>query len=133
MLTIGKLAKACDVSVDTVRYYERRDLLDPAKRTASGYRVYGHDAVRRLHFVRRAQAMGFSLEEIHELLNISDRPESECHEVKERALEKINNVNEKIAELEAMRAGLQKLAEFCPGGDRPLSECNILHHFYGDT
>jgi len=131
-LTIGKLAKACDVKVDTVRYYERMGLVLPLERSESGYRKYSPDSIRRLRFVRRAQSLGFSLEEIKELLEISDTPEADCGDVQEHAQHKIAEVEVKIADLIKLKSSLEKLTDFCPGKGKPLSECNILQHFYGD-
>lgn len=131
-LTIGKLAKACGVKTDTVRYYERLGLLAPVERSESGYRKYGTDNVKHLNFVRRAQGLGFTLEEIRELLELSEKPEADCGDVRERARGKITDIERRIADLAAMKTALSELAEFCPGEGKPLSECNILNHFYGE-
>ena len=132
MLTIGKLAKACGVKTDTVRYYERLGLLAPVERSESGYRKYGSESIKRLNFVRRAQGLGFTLEEIRELLELSEKPEADCADVRERAREKITDIERRIADLAAMKTALDELAKFCPGEGKPLSECNILNHFYGE-
>ena len=131
-LTIGKLAKACDVKVDTVRYYERMGLVLPIERSESGYRKYSVDSIKRLRFVRRAQSLGFTLEEIKELLELSDTPEADCGDVQEHARHKISEVEVKIADLLKIKSSLEELADFCPGKGKPLAECNILQHFYGD-
>ncbi len=129
-LTIGKLAAAVSVNIDTVRYYERKQLLMPQSRTASGYRVYSQDSVKRLRFVRKAQGLGFSLQEIKELLDLSQMPEKDCGDVRARAQSKIIEIEDKVADLQAMLEALSKLAEYCPGEGRPLEECSILKHFY---
>lgn len=85
-LTIGKLAKACDVKVDTVRYYERRELLLPLARTDSGYRIYSTESIQRLDFILKAQSLGFTLKEIKELLELSENPETDCADVRNLAL-----------------------------------------------
>lgn len=131
-LTIGKLAKACEVKVDTVRYYERLGLVLPLERTESGYRVYSPDSVKRLRFVRKAQSLGFTLEEIKELLELSEMPEADCADVRDKASKKIEEVEKRITDLITIKESLGELAEFCPGKGKPLSECNILKHFYGD-
>lgn len=131
-LTIGKLAKSCDVKVDTVRYYERLGLISPLERTESGYRVYTPDAIMRLRFIRRAQTLGFILEEIKELLELSEMPEADCADARDKAKRKIEEVEKRIADLITIKESLAELAEFCPGKGKPLSECNILKHFYGE-
>lgn len=131
-LTIGKLAKACDVKIDTVRYYERMGLVLPIERSESGYRHYSPESVKQLHFVRRAQSLGFTLEEIKELLELSDTPEADCGDVQSRARTKISEVEVKIADLTKIKGSLEKMADFCPGKGKPLAECNILQHFYGE-
>lgn len=129
-LTIGKLAKACDVKVDTVRYYERKGLLLPLERTESGYRVYSTDSVKRLRFVRKAQSLGFTLEEIRELLELSEQPEADCSDIRDKASKKIEEVEKRIFDLVSIKESLTELSEFCPGKGKPLSDCSILKHFY---
>lgn len=131
-LTIGKLAKTCDVKVDTVRYYERKGLLLPLERTESGYRVYSADSVKRLRFVRKAQSLGFTLEEIKELLSLSDQPEADCADVREKAKGKIIEIEKRIADLISIKESLGELSEYCLGKGKPLVECSILKHFYGE-
>jgi DNA-binding transcriptional MerR regulator len=131
-LTIGKLAKACAVKVDTIRYYERKGLLLPSARTESDYRVYLPDSVRRLQFIRKAKGLGFTLEEIKGLLEISERPEADCGDVREHARTKIMDIDERITDLIKIKTCLEGLASFCPGEGKPLAECNILQYFYGD-
>ncbi|MFJ4290637.1 MerR family transcriptional regulator [Cupriavidus sp. NPDC089707] len=85
MLTIGRLARAGDVSPDALRYYEREGLLIPAGKTAVGYRLYGADAVRRVRFIQHAQACGFTLAEIGELLQLRRTDSACCDDVRQRA------------------------------------------------
>jgi len=125
-LTIGKLAKQADLGVETLRYYERRGLIEPRGRTESGYRFYSNDARRRLRFIRRAQALGFSLDEIAELLSLSDRPERSAAEVKRLARAKIADIETRIHDLERMRSALSVLEEQCPGHAGTTAECPIL-------
>jgi len=129
-LAIGKLAKACEVKVDTVRYYERVGLLLPLERTEAGYRIYSIDSVNRLRFVRKAQSLGFTLEEIKDLLELSEKPETDCADIREHASAKAAEVEARISDLLKIKECLQELAAFCPGEGKPLSECNILQHFY---
>lgn len=131
-LTIGKLAAACDVNIDTVRYYERKNLLLPTDRTESGYRVYSSESIKQLRFVRKAQGLGFSLQEIKELLDLCQMPEKDCGDVRAKAQDKITEIEDKIVDLQTMLKALSELAEFCPGKGQPLKECSILQHFYGE-
>lgn len=123
--TIGRLARECGVSIDTIRYYERERLLAPACRTPAGYRLYGADAVTRLRFVRQAKALGFTLEEIGELLALKRTPGSTCSDVRTRTRAKISDIAGRIAALDRMRATLEGLAAGCPG-DAPVGDCPIL-------
>ena len=124
-LTIGKVAHHGGVKVQTIRYYERRGLLPKPARTAAGYRMYSDDAVRRLRFIRQAQALGFSLSEIEELLSLRMRPGTTCGDIRQRARQKITAVNRKIDELQRIKDALSKLARACHG-EGPTSECPIL-------
>src|SRR5512137_1453970 len=97
-LGIGQLAKQAGVGIDTVRFYERNDLLTPAGRLASGYRRYGEAELKRLRFIRRAKALWFTLEDIRGLLSLSD--ESNVAKVKKAAEAKLVDVDRRIEELE---------------------------------
>ena len=79
MLTIGRLASACDVNIDTIRYYERKNILQPNGRTDAGYRLYSQDSIARLNFVRGAQTLGFTLSEIAELLDLQSSNDKDCN------------------------------------------------------
>jgi len=127
--SIGQLAKKTGVPIDTVRYYERNDLLEPASRLASGYRRYGDREVRRLRFIRRAKALGFTLGDIRELLTLSD--ERNVAKVKRVATAKLADIEVRIAELERIRSGLQALVAACPGHGR-AEACPILNALQED-
>jgi Cu(I)-responsive transcriptional regulator len=120
---IGTLAKRAGVGIDTVRYYERSGLLAPRTRLASGYRRYGALELSRLRFIRRAQALGFSLKEVRDLLALS--AQRDVARVKRRAQTKLADVNERIAALERVRDGLATLIDACPGHGR-AADCPIL-------
>jgi MerR family mercuric resistance operon transcriptional regulator len=125
-LTTGRLATRAEVNPQTIRYYEREGILQPSRRSPSGYRIFSEDAVHRIRFVKQAQTLGFSLREIQELLSM--RPEKtgkECANVKRLAREKITEIDRKIGALAEMRFVLQQLDDQCPGSG-PLSECPIL-------
>src|SRR5512135_2615425 len=100
-LTIGELAKSAEVPIDTVRYYERNGLIPEPPRRESGYRQYPADTVRRLRFIRRAKALGFTLEEIAELLALSGRRDVAA--VKRSAQHKLDDVDRRIEELQRIR------------------------------
>jgi DNA-binding transcriptional MerR regulator len=120
---IGTLAKRAGVGIDTVRYYERAGLLSPSKRLASGYRRYGELELSRLRFIRRAQALGFTLNEVRELLALSAR--RDVGRVKRSAQAKLADVEQRIAALEKVRDGLSNLIAACPGHGRAV-DCPIL-------
>ncbi|MEJ2630324.1 MAG: heavy metal-responsive transcriptional regulator [Acidihalobacter sp.] len=123
--TIGALARSEGVATETLRYYERLGLIEPSGRTASNYRLYDMTAVRQLRFIRRAQALGFSLTEIGELLSLHAQPAADMGDVKRLAEHKIADIERRIEDLERMKAGLGTLAENCPGHG-PTAECPIL-------
>jgi Zn(II)-responsive transcriptional regulator len=123
-LGIGQLARRAGVAIDTVRYYERNQLLTPAGRLASGYRRYGEGELKRLRFIRRAKALGFTLEEIRELLSLSD--ERNVARVKRAAEAKLADIEQRVAELQRIRRGLRTLVAACPGHGR-AEACPILN------
>ena len=120
---IGTLARRAGVGVDTVRYYEKSGLLSPSARLASGYRRYSDAEVARLRFIRRAQALGFSLKQIAELLSLSSR--RDVASVKRSAMARLADVENRIAELQRVRSGLARLIKSCPGHGR-AADCPIL-------
>lgn len=123
--SIGQVARAADVGVETVRFYEREGLIPEPPRLASGYRQYPAEAVDRIRFIRRAKQLGFSLKEIGELLELrADRARS-AREVKALAQEKIADVERKILELERMKRALERLEASCSGHGH-TSDCPIL-------
>lgn len=124
-LTVSKLAKAAGVQLSTIRYYERRGLVKPAARRASGYREYDHDAVRRVRFIRHAQELGFALADIAELLALRMNTKGSCADVRRRAQRKLADIESRIISLNRMRSTLEKLVESC-SEKAPTSECPIL-------
>ncbi len=124
-LMIGQVAHLAEVGVETIRFYERRGLIDEPPRRASGYRQYPPEAVTRIGFIRRAKDLGFSLQEIKELLELRVDADATCADVQGRANAKIRDIQHKIEILEGMRAALDDLVTSC-SGDGPLSECPIL-------
>jgi len=123
--TIGKIASAAGIGVETVRFYERQGLIPEPPRSSSGYRLYPQDTVRRLHFVMRGRALGFTLAEIGELLSMSATPAASCSDVRDRAEARIDDIEERVAQLLTMKKALEGLVEQCSGG-APKTECPIL-------
>lgn len=125
-MTIGKLAKRAEVSADTLRFYEDEGLLMPAKKSGTGYRFYGEDAVRRLHFIKHAQQCGMTLSEIRQLLELKANDRSCCSDVRGLAIRKKLQLEQKIRTMNAMSQALNELIEICTAGDQSLDDCPIL-------
>lgn len=123
--TIGQTAQAAGVSVDTIRFYEKEGLLPPPTRSSAGYRLYDQASLKRVTFVVRAKRLGFSLQEIMELLDLRVQPGARCVDVRERAQSKMLTIQAKIGELEMMHRALEVLVEQCHG-DGPVGACPIV-------
>jgi len=127
MYKIGELANKLSVSTDTLRYYEKHHLLLATSRAKNGYRYYDDESLRVMHFILRAKHVGFSLNEIKELLSIKiDKSRHSCGEVKAFTEQKLQQVEEKIAELSRFKASLTTLVDACCGGDEQATNCSIL-------
>jgi len=126
-LTTGELAREAGVNVETIRFYERKDLLPEPPRRSSGYREYPIGAVQRIRFIQRAKGLGFTLREIKGLLELRVDPDTTCSELRERATEKIVDVKRKIADLRKIEKALSKLTKSCTGSG-PKDDCPILVH-----
>ena len=124
-LTIGALAAAAGVGRETVRFYERKGLLEAPPRSPAGYRHYSVTVVGRLRFIRRAQGLGFTLKEISDLLALRVDEVAACGTVEARAREKLSRVAEKLTELRRMKRALERLVEACLARE-PTSDCPIL-------
>ena len=124
-VTIGRLAKDVGVNIQTIRYYERLKLLAPTARMPSGYRLYGTAEVQRLRFIKNAQALGFTLQEIAELLNLRVNSAARCGDVQRRAQAKLAQVEAKVHDLEALARSLKDLIRDCRAG-QPTDRCPIL-------
>lgn len=124
-MRIGEVAEAADVNVQTVRYYERRGLLEDPPRTAAGYRQYQPEVVHRIRFIRHAQDLGFTLNEIDELLELRVDEPGRCSQVEARARAKRDEVRRKISELERMETVLADLVASCRARAR-TDDCPIL-------
>ncbi len=124
LVTIGKASSLTGVSAKMIRYYEEIGVLKKASRTDAGYRLYNQAHIQQLGFIRRSRNLGFSMTEIQSLLKFWLDNDRESRNVKQLALSHLQEINEKIVELEQMREILQKLADKCDGDDNP--DCPIL-------
>lgn len=127
-LSIGELAREGQVNLETIRYYEREGLMLPPHRKESGHRAYARSDVRRLRFIKRAKALGFTLSEIRELLAIKVDPHQPCTDVVHQIETKVREVRAKIAHLQAIRRALDTMKASCEGRCM-VSECPILESF----
>ena len=124
-LTIGKLSKMAGVTNDTVRFYERCGLIDPASRSESNYRLYREEDASRLRFIKRAKDLGFSLNEIKDLLALSHDPHATKADIRDRAVKKAHNIKQKIRDLSSILSALDHLIKACDGHGS-VKECPIL-------
>lgn len=124
-MRIGKVATMARVSVETLRYYERRGLLPDPERSAAGYRSYEPDSVRRVRFIRHAQALGFTLDEIVDLLRLKEDSATSCEDVAERAAATLERIDAKIEQLCRMRGALAQYVTACRARES-LAECPLL-------
>jgi len=131
-MKIGELAERVGVNVQTIRYYERRNLLPEPERTDSGYREYDEHDIHRLQFILRAKDLGFTLSEIRELMELRVDPDRTAEDVRMHALEKIADTDARIRDLQEIRAGLQRLVANCEAHG-PANECALMHTMAGDT
>ncbi|MDR4470482.1 MAG: heavy metal-responsive transcriptional regulator [Nitrospira sp.] len=124
-LTIGRLAKAVGVNIQTVRYYERLKLIEPIERKLSGYRLYDGASLKRLRFIKNAQTLGFTLHEIADLLNLRVSSKARCGDVQRRTEAKLVQVESKLRDLQALARSLRRLIRTCRSG-QPTDRCPIL-------
>ena len=123
-LSIGDLAKATETKVVTIRYYERIGLLPAPERTAGNYRSYSAAHLGRLSFIRRARDLGFSIEQVRDLLSLSDQRDRPCQAVDAIACAHLTEVDRKIADLQALRRELGSIIDQCGCGT--IAECRII-------
>ena len=124
-LLIGNVAIHAGIGVETIRFYERKGLIEEPTRTASGYRQYDNKDIARLAFIQQAKSLVFSLKEIGELLSLKSGPRTTGRDIKQLASAKLEDIEEKINMLQGIRRTLKKLVNRCPG-EGPASECPIL-------
>ena len=127
MLKIGELAQRAGISRDTLRFYEKHGLITPSNRTDSGYRLYSKSDVLRVSFILSAKEVGFTLNEIHQLLELEvTKDKKSCQDVKEFVDNKIQVVNQRLIEMKKIKQSLKTLSVACCGGDEPATHCTIL-------
>ncbi|MCX8046308.1 Hg(II)-responsive transcriptional regulator [Anoxybacillus gonensis] len=134
MYRISELAKRCGVNKETIRYYEKRQLLPLPTRTEAGYRLYSDADAKRIQFIKRLQQLGFSLTEIHQLLGIVDQDKERCANMYEFVSKKVEEVQKQIKDLQRVVCVLQDLQKRCPD-EKTLYECPIIEtlvHEKGD-
>ena len=123
-MKIGELSKATGTNIETIRYYERIGLLPQADRTSANYRDYGEPHRARLAFVRHSRALGFTIEEVRSLLDLSDHPDRACAEADRIASRHLDQVETKIAQLGALRDELARIVGRCRGGI--AGDCRVI-------
>jgi MerR family mercuric resistance operon transcriptional regulator len=128
-LTIGRLAKASGVGIDTVRFYERRGLISRGLKADTSFREYAPDDAKRIRFIKRAQELGFTLAEIKELLQLRISKRATCAQVKAKSEAKLEEIEQKIRDLKRMKRSLRNLSEQCNDGPAPIGKCPILDCF----
>ena len=129
MLKIGEVSRRSGVGVEALRFYEKGGLLDSPARTFSGYRVYGEEVLERLAFIKRAQAVGFSLDEIGEILAESSGGRLPCRHVREAARRKLEELDRRLAELRRYRTELARtLQEWDERGEEGGRVCGLIEH-----
>ncbi len=127
-LGIGELGRRTGCKVETIRYYERIGVLPPPERSAGGQRRYDPENLKRLNFVRRARGLGFSLDEVRDLLGLADDGAQTCAEVEAMARAHLGDIRSKIANLRRLEMVLDELVADCAGGTRP--HCPIIETLY---
>src|SRR6266446_6992923 len=124
LLTRGGLAARTGCNIETIRYYEQIGLLPPPPRSQGGHRLYGQELLKRLHFIRRSRELGFSLEEIRELLRLVDGHKYTCAKVEALALDHVREIQQKISDLKKLKNVLATMAAQCTGSKLP--DCPVI-------
>ena len=128
-LLIGEISRRTGVNIETIRYYERIEVMPKPKRSEGGQRLYDESQLNRLGFIKRSRELGFSLKEICTLLTLVDSGEMTCSEVHALTVEHLREVRSKIADLRKLERALKNLAAQCSLGD--VSDCPIVETLYG--
>ena len=124
----GTLAKLSGVNSETIRYYEKIKLMPEPPRTDGGHRIYDNEYLKRLSFIRRTRELGFTLKEVRDLLQLVDGDNYTCGEIRDRTVTHLNDVSQKIRDLQKMHRTLKSMASKCEGGQVP--DCPIIDKLY---
>lgn len=124
MITIGALSKRTDVNIETIRYYERIELIPPPPRTDSGRRLYGAEDVRRLTFIRHARDLGFNIAAIKTMLALQEMPQASCEKVSRIASNQLAAVESRIRRLLGLRTELTRMIRECDNGK--VANCRVI-------
>ena len=130
LLSRGSLAAKTGVNSETIRYYEKIDLIPSPSRSAGGHRVYGQSDLKRLSFIRRSRELGFTLREIRDLLELVDGDRFTCAQIRDRTTSHLADVSEKIQDLRKIQSTLRAMVSKCEGGSVP--HCPIVDELYAD-
>ena len=130
--TVGDLATRSGCRVETVRYYEKAGLMPDPPRTEGGHRSYSLDHLKRLFFIRRSRELGFTIEQVTELLRFVDEPDHTCGEVRGMAMQQARAAQEKIDDLKRLQQALNEMAARCKGGRYKVEDCPIIDALYAD-
>ncbi len=125
VITISKAAEQAGVGIETIRFYERKGLVEQPPKPSQGFRHYPTDTVARIRFIRQAQELGFSLREIEDMLALQVDASADCADMNQRARRKLDQIHHKIVQLQRMQAALEQLITVCPGSGA-LEQCPIV-------
>ena len=128
--SIGQLAEKANCKVETVHYYEKTGLMPEPPRTGGGHRSYDINHVKRLNYIRRSRELGFSIEQIKDLLRFIDEPNHYCGEIKSMAMLQARDVQQKINDLEKLKIALNEMVRQCRGNNLSLDNCPIIDALY---
>ena len=131
-LSIGEVAKATGVKIVTIRYYEQIGLMPAPTRTGGNYRAYSQEHIRGLRFIRRCRDLGFTLDQVRDLLRLASRKNEECSEVDRITMRHLADIEAKFLDLKRLAAELRRISECCRG-DGLIADCRILEALSPDT
>ena len=131
--SIGQLAKKANCKVETVHYYEKTGLMPEPPRTEGGHRSYAINHVKRLNYIRRSRELGFTIEQIKELLKFIDEPNHYCGEIKAMAMLQAREVQQKINDLEKLKVALNDMVRQCKGNNLSMDDCPIIDALYVES
>lgn len=124
MMKIGEIARATGLKVETVRFYEAEGLIAPPERSGGNYRTYDMASLNRLSFIKRSRDLGFTMDQVRELLRLADDPRGSCAEVDVIAVRHLDEIDRKLADLGALRAELSRRIDGCSGAT--IADCRII-------